>query len=115
MKFRVVITLLLFCVSCASETDTNQTPFNASQWAIKEGRDYPYRDNMLHAIVYNDTIRSLSKTQVVSLLGKPDKQKDNHLYYLISQKRLFSWPLHTKTMVIKFTKTQNIEWIKIHE
>jgi hypothetical protein len=79
------------------------------------GVDYPFRDKMLNDIVYNDTIRSLNKEQILDLLGQPDRTNEDYLYYLVAQKRLFFWPLHTKTMVIKFKENITIDWIKVHE
>ena len=89
--------------------------FDKEKWLTKEGEDYPFRDSMVHDVLYNDTVRSLEKTEIISLLGKPDKANDGYLYYTVSQKRLGSWPLHTKTLVIKFSNENNIEWMKIHK
>ena len=117
--------IFMICVSCNSDSNLNkedqnlntgkETVFDQNQWKVKEGDNYPFRDKMLNDVVYNDTVRSLNKDQVLELLGKADKNQDNHLYYLIKKKQLFSWPLHTKHMVIKFTNDSTIEWIKIHE
>jgi hypothetical protein len=95
--------------------DTVETTFNHTRWSIKEGDDYPYREKMVNTILYTDTIRSLAQDEVLELLGKPDRIAGEYLYYMITQKRLGSWPLHTKTLVIKFTEADSIDWIKIHE
>ena len=70
---------------------------------------------MLDDILYSDLIRSLGKDEILELLGEPDRSNDGYLYYTISQKRLVIWPLHTKTLVIKLTGDNNVDWIKIHE
>ncbi len=44
-----------------------------------------------------------------------DRINENYLYYMIAQKRIGSWPLHTKTMVIMLSDEDTIEWIKIHD
>ena len=69
---------------------------------------------MLNDFVYNDTIRSVNKTEILNLLGEPDRSTEGHLYYTIKQTRIGAWPLHTKSMVIKLS-SDTIEWIKIHE
>jgi len=128
MKTQILILLLLVCgSSCNSERHENKDqanseiatdiPFDKSKWSEKEGKDYLYRDQMLNAVVYNDTIRTLSKVQFVELLGEPDYLRDDPLYlhYRISETRLSFWTMHTKTMVVKLTEEDTIEWIKIHE
>jgi len=126
MKLRMALLILLVSfLSCNTDRQENtnnvkeeadsEMVFNEDKWKTKEGADYPYRDLMLNNIVYNDTVRSLSKDEIINLLGDPDRIHEDHLYYMIAQKRLLSWPLHTKTMVIKFYDDNTIEWIKIHE
>lgn len=121
----LILIVVLGNLSCLSEkepsTDTKQiersTPavFDQEKWLTKEGEDYPFRASMIHDVLYNDTVRSLEKAEIISLLGKPDRANDGHLYYMVSQKRLGSWPLHTQTLVIKFNSENKIEWIKIHK
>ena len=89
--------------------------FDSGLWQRKDGHDYPYRNQMVDDVLYNDTIRSLNKQQIVQLLGEPDRINDGYLYYLVNQQRLFFWPLHTKTLVVKLENDDSIEWIKIHK
>lgn len=120
-----LICLLFICVACNPARKENadngidpvegELVFEKSKWDMMEGNDYPYRDRMVNDVLYNDTIRSLDKVQLLDLLGKPDRINENFIYYKISQKRLGYWPLHTKTMVVKFSDSDSIEWIKIHE
>jgi hypothetical protein len=126
MQIRFLIILLLLCSSACNtergeksdlvnrETETEIT-FDKKKWRAKEGLDYPYRDQMLHDIVYNDTVRTLNKDEILELLGEPDRSNVGYLYYMIAQKRLGFWPLHTKTLVIKLSEDSTIDWIKIHE
>ena len=91
-----------------------ESVFDRTKWSTREGQDYPYRDKMLHDVVYNDTIRRLKQIEILELLGEPDRIHEGFFYYNVTQKRLGKWPLHTKTMVVKFAG-DSIEWIKIHE
>ncbi len=93
---------------------SSEMVFDKTKWQVKEGKDYPFREKMLNDVVYNDTIRSLNKTQILKLLGNPDRINENYFYYRVAQIRLIVWPLHTTTMVIKFKEDSGIEWIKIH-
>jgi len=93
----------------------SETTFDKTKWRVKEGLNYPYRDQMLNSIAYNDTVRALNKDEILDLLGAPDRRNDGYLYYMISQRHLGFWPLHTKTLVIKLSEDSTIDWIKIHE
>ena len=119
--------MLLICSACKGEKAeekpqksydaATEMAFDKEKWNIKEGEDYLYRDNMLKDVVYNDTIRSLNKIEILDLLGEPSYYRENEqfLYYRITEKNLGSMTLKTKTMVIKFVDENTIDWIKIHE
>ncbi|KAA3599268.1 MAG: hypothetical protein DWQ06_10135 [Calditrichaeota bacterium] len=123
------IFLLIFFVcflSCSIEESYNENldgnpksemVFDKAKWQIKEGNDYLYRDKMVNDIVYNYTIRTLDKNKILALLGEPSyyRENKNFLYYLITEKSLGPWTLHTKTMVIKLLENNSVDWIKIHE
>ncbi len=127
-KIRFFIVSLFVC-SLACKTDRGENGgnekskpdsewvFDKAKWNTKDGADYPYRDRMLNDLVYNDTIRSLNKDEILGLLGEPSyyRSNENYLYYLITEKRIGFWTLHTKTMVIKLSEDDTIDWIKIHE
>jgi len=117
--------LILCCLSCRvnkeenaeneKNTSDSEMSFDQAKWKEKDGKDYPFRDRMLNDIVYNDTVRSRNKEQILDLLGEPDRTNENYLYYMIAQRRLGFWPLHTKSLVIKFSDDNTVDWIKIHE
>ena len=91
-----------------------EATFDADSWRIKEGNNYPHRSLMVDDILYNDTVRSLSKNEIIDLLGEPDRINEDHLYYLIDQTQVGAWPLKTKTLVIKIAEDNTIDWIKTH-
>ena len=126
MKIRFFVVFLFLCfLACKTDREDNaenekkepnsEMVFDKLKWKTKAGLDYPYRDEMLNDVVYNDTVRALNKVEIIDLLGEPDRINENYLYYMIAQKRLGFWPLHTKTMVIKLSEDNSIDWIKIHE
>lgn len=122
-----LFTLFLFvcCLSCSSNREENseneknttnsEMTFDKEKWREKDGKDYPFRNRMLNDILYSDTVRSQNKVEILELLGEPDRINENYLYYMIAQKRIGSWPLHTKTMVIMLNDDNTVEWIKIHD
>jgi len=126
MKMRVLIVFLIVCcVACKADSEENavaekkkpdtEIVFDKVKWKTMDGMDYPYRDNMLNDVIYNDTVRSLNRNEILNLLGEPNRINENHLYYMIAKKRLGFLTLHTKTMVIKLSEDDKIDWIKIHE
>jgi len=114
--------MLLCSFSCKEDradslsgTANTEIKFNAVKWRVKKDKDYPYRDHMVNDLLYNDSLRKLNKNEILSLLGEPDRFTEGHLYYMIRQRRIGFWPLHTKTLVVKFSGNSTLEWIKIHE
>ena len=126
MNIKILLAFLAVAFIACSDSDDQQaargtdqkkteTPFEREKWSIKEGDEYPYREQMLRDVVYNDTIRSLDEAELLNLLGSPDRRNDGHLYYRIARKGLGPLTLHETTMVVKMADDQSIEWIKIHE
>ncbi len=121
----LIIIVFVLCLACSSdlknyeegmqEKPVSEMAFDKPKWQVKEGRKYPFRDMMVNDVVYSDSIRTLQKPQILSLLGEPDRSNDNYIYYLIKQERLVFWPLHSKFMVVKFNDDSTIEWIRIHQ
>jgi hypothetical protein len=128
MPLKYFIILIIFSLTaCRTENQENkeivapkvatEEAFDKNKWQLKEGKDYPYRAQMLNDVLYNDTIRTLNKNAIIALLGEPDYYRDDttFLYYRISENRLFTWSLTTKTMVVKLAEAGGIDWIKLHE
>ena len=101
--------------SNAQASSENDITFDQTKWMLKEDGAYPFREQMFRDVLYNDTIRSLSKSEIIDLLGTPDREQDNHLYYEISRSGLGAVTLHARTMVVKIKSDDAIEWIKVHE
>ncbi|PKA82050.1 hypothetical protein ATE92_0175 [Ulvibacter sp. MAR_2010_11] len=116
-----IVSLLVCCYACKNDAKENNNlleegmVFDHTKWQAKEGDNYIYRDKMLNDVVYNDTVRSLNKEEILVLLGEPDRINENVLYYTIDKKQLGFWTLHTRTMVIQFSDSNTVDWIKIHE
>ena len=115
--------LLLLCIftGCVEEKETassdviDEIVFDSKKWKSKQGSDYPYREEMVNSVLYNDSIRTLTKPQIIELLGNPERTNDNHLYYLIHQRKIGMWTFKASYLVIKCTDKDSVEWIKLHE
>ena len=125
MQLRFLIIFLLLSTSACNEDGRNKpenvnkqiitkTPFDKTKWGVKEGNRYPYREQMLDAVLYSDSIRTLKENEIIDLLGSPDNIKEEHLYYKITENRFGMWTLSTKTMVIKLSEDGSVDWIKTH-
>ena len=95
--------------------------FESDKWKAREGRDYPYRNAMLEdlmnsrQLVGDKGLRDLDREQILNLLGAPQREDNNHLFYGVEQKRLGLWPLHTRTLVIQLSEKNEVNWVRIHE
>lgn len=124
MKKIIVLTLIFIStISCKNDVDGNnadnpepqaEIAFNQKKWQIKNENDYPYRKDMISHLIASDTIKTLNKAGIIDLLGQPDRIDNDHLFYQIDQKRIASWPISTKTLVIKMENDEVVEWVKIH-
>ncbi len=118
--FIFFISLLSIGYSCRNEaqqpgTGKSHQKFDQTKWLTKNDDDYPYRDKMLDDLVSNVTLKGLKYNELVGLLGAPDRKDSSYLFYRVAQQRIGLFPLHTKTLVIKFAKDSTVEWRKIHE
>jgi hypothetical protein len=117
-----MLTILIFtcCLSCHNKAEENKTgsvemEFDKTKWRIKNDVDYPYRDKMYKELRANARLKGLKKEDVLGLLGEPDRRDSGFLFYTLAQKRIGSFPLHTKTLVIKIPKDSTVAWARIHE
>ena len=128
MKQTTCLLLLLLCLTSCMDEGSPETSeglteaesamdslFDEDRWKIKEGADYPYRDEMLHDLVYEQQLKGLEKEELIKLLGEPDRSKKGFLYYRVAQKRLGLLPLHTTTLVIELSEDSIVKTRRIHE
>jgi hypothetical protein len=116
MKLRILMILLCWSgIACQNSAHENEIAFERAKWQTKTGDDYPYRNRMLVDLISSDTLKRLNKQQLVEMLGAPDRIDNNYLFYLVEQQRAQFFTLHTKNMVVKLSKDDTVEWVKIHE
>lgn len=126
MKIRILVLLLLIgFYACKQEIDNGeqksdvisgqQMVFDKTKWSVKNDAAYAYRDKMLYDLLENRKVKLLKKEEILALLGEPDRVDSLFLFYTILQKRMFLFPLHTKSMVIKLKENDSVEWVRIHE
>ena len=117
--------LALLLLSCANDegqvnmdglsgTELSTRP-SIDQWQVEKNGEYPYREEMLDLVMDNERLRAMGQKDLVKELGRPDRVNGDYVYYTVKQKRLGLFPLHTKSLVIKFHKNGPVEWMKIHE
>lgn len=126
VRAKLIITgccIIAICsVSCKEDSadsltgvDGTEVIFDSVKWRVKEEDNYPYRDQMVNDLLYDDDLRTLNESAILDLLGAPDRRNEEYIYYTVNQTRLGFWPLHTRSLVVKFSADNNVEWIKLHE
>ena len=118
MYRRLVVIFIICCVACKNKNnEIKEQKFDKSKWSIKKDDKYPYRDKMLKDFMSNYNLNGHGKDSLLNLLGAPDRIDNGHLFYAISQKHFpgTTFPIHTKTLVVKLTPANTVQWRKIHE
>lgn len=115
--FILLIMLSLFtgCKEDVGQDPASQAWFDEQKWKTREGKDYPFRKEMLGDLMNNRNLRNLKRGEILDLLGEPTRIDTNYLFYQIEQKRLGLFPIHTTTMVIELSEDGTVNWIKIHK
>lgn len=121
MRLIKLMSLLLLCtMACKNSSDdtsaNKEEKFDKIKWLTKEGNTYPYRDAMLKDLIDNYLVHGLKKDDLLDMLGEPNRTNEGHLYYTLTQTHFANLPvpLRTKTLVVKLTKDNTVEWRKIH-
>jgi hypothetical protein len=115
MRKYVIMLLVLVSSSCSPHQDMRLEKFDRAKWLVHENATYPYRDAMLHDLVFNQKLRGLSMKEVVDMLGEPNRIQEGHLYYTVHRDEIGKFTLHTRTLVLKLGTDSTVEWRKIHE
>ena len=119
VKMGILVILLSACSPDGAREDAplqeKRLAFDSLKWRTKEGHDYPFRNVMLDDLIESSRLKLLSWEELTNLLGPPDRVDSLYLFYTVDQTRIQGWPLHTKTMVVKFNADSAVHWVKIHE
>ncbi len=115
--------MLLIGFACAPAPEHPETVntvdsvsvFDPVKWKVLRDDAYPYRADMLDDLVESRVLKTLSEDEVLDLLGPPTRKDSSYLFYRVDQTRLFMWPLHTTTLVIKLSADSTENQVLIHE
>lgn len=88
--------------------------FNPQRWQLKEGDQYPYRMFMYRQLLYSDTLRQRSKSEILHLLGEPDRTGEGHIYYQLKGTQVGPVLFSSRFLVFKFNEADSVEWIKTY-
>lgn len=111
----IVVLGLLSCNQADKSASEGHEKFDRAKWAVKDGDDFPNREKMIHELLEQKLLQGKTKPEILKLLGEPTREDNGYLFYLIAQERIGFFPLHTKTLVIKFRSDDIVEWVKIHK
>lgn len=118
----LLISLCLGCVDSAEERslhnsttdDASELKFNEARWKMKKDDEYVYRSRMLNDLVNSRRLKAMDRAGVYTLLGKPNRVDNNHLFYRVDRERIHFFTLYEKTLVIKLNDNDSVLWVKIH-
>lgn len=120
-----LVPCLLFLVTCKPDTADKKeagrreiavdSTFDPVRWQVREGDNYPYRERMYRQLLYSDTLRQRSKSEILRLLGAPDRTGEGHIYYQLRGTQVGPVLFFSKFLVFKFTEADSVEWIKVHD
>lgn len=96
-------------------SDQDVLAFDKKLWREKDGEDYPYRKKMLDDLVQSQILKGLTRDQVTDVLGPPLRTDKNYIFYRIDQTRMFNFPLHTTSLVLKLSADSTVNAVLIHE
>ena len=104
IKSGVLLTfiLLLLTVSC----DHNQS-FDSKVWK-KRGVDWQLledREEMVADLISSDTLIGLNRTQIIELLGEPERSSEQEMKFLVIEK--YEWnvdPEYIKYLVVEIAQ-----------
>jgi hypothetical protein len=113
----LLVLLVLLCLACKHKEGNagKQQKFDKIKWSATKDGEYINRNQMLKDLIENYEWHGLKEDSILHLLGSPDRIDTGYLFYTIAQEHIGSFPLHTKTLVIKFSKDSTVLWRKIHE
>lgn len=125
ISFKFLFSSCVFLLAC-SNADVQDSEIKLSNeeesvavemknWQAEKEGDYPHREEMLDDVMNDEGLRAMEKNELIERLGRPDRVNEDYVYYTVKQKRLGFFPLHTKSLVIKFHTNGPVEWMKIHE
>jgi outer membrane protein assembly factor BamE (lipoprotein component of BamABCDE complex) len=113
---KILLIVLLPMYACKSESKVQQVErFDKAKWSIRDGKQFPFREQMLDDLIANQKLKGLKKQEVLDLLGEPSRVDSNYLFYNIKREYFADLiVLRSKTLVIKLMN-DTVEWRKIHE
>ncbi|MEQ8478848.1 hypothetical protein [Fulvivirga sp.] len=92
LKYVLLVILSSFLTNC--EMPINQEPFDKELWNKQFDFGYTHREEMLVDLANNHLRLGMTQTEIVKLLGQPNKNPTNvkpseHAYFLNEE---YSWP-----------------------
>jgi hypothetical protein len=96
-------------------SEPDKIAFDTKLWREKEDEDYPYRKKMLDDLVGSQLLKGLTTDKVTELLGRPLRTDKNYIFYRVDQTRMFGYPLHTTSLVLKLGADSTVNAVLIHE
>jgi hypothetical protein len=120
MRAKILLTLLILMTlfSCRRDAEIEslqKMEFNTKQWV--EGTDgvYPYREKMVDDLLKRYDWEGMPRAEVEALLGKPGSGDSLNYVYMMYQKKVSFFRLHTHALVVKFREDGVVKKVVIYK
>ncbi len=115
LKILVFVIIVFFVCSCNSDRK-----FNKTAWQQRGDLGiYPERKKMLKDLMNNHGLKGLNYTQLIDLLGEPDKYSDEEpntvTYNIVSDYGRDIDPIFLKNLEVKFSSDSIVTDLNINE
>jgi hypothetical protein len=104
-KFGVILTFIsLLLVSCSYNRsfDSEEWKERGVDWQLAENRE-----EMVTDLVSSDTLIGLNRTQIIKLLGEPERSSEQEMKFLIIEK--YAWnvdPEYIKYLIVEIAQNE---------
>lgn len=103
LKFILILMTLLGSCKCNNSQPPKEPEvirFDKIKWQLKDDQGYTYRDHMATDLITNRTLEGLKRADVLNLLGNPNKNDQNYLFYDLLEEKAYGFSLNKKVMLV---------------
>lgn len=111
----ILMNLLGSCKSNDSKTpkEPEVVRFDKIKWHQKDDQGYTYRDKMANDLITRRTLDGLKRDDVTNLLGDPDRNEQNYLFYELREEKAYGFMLNKKVMLVYIGADSVVENVSV--
>ncbi len=111
----ILMTLLSSCKCNNSQApkEPDVVRFDKIKWQQKDDQGYTYRDKMAGDLITSKTLDGLKRADVLNLLGNPDRNEQNYLFYELLEEKAYGFSLNKKVMLVYIGADSVVENVSV--